>query len=133
MKKNKYGNIEDLVVHVNMVTSKGTIKKQCQVSSCRKSLNYVLFLGSSHFVRARSSPRHFGIRGQLWNNHGSHNQNLPSARKTHVWLDCFSKFRSGCRFFPRSSSTGKNCLNSAHFVLFSDVNQHHCVWSTTSR
>lgn len=32
MKKNKYGNIEDLVVHVNMVTAKGTIKKQCQVS-----------------------------------------------------------------------------------------------------
>ncbi|KAI6176913.1 Alkylglycerone-phosphate synthase [Aphelenchoides bicaudatus] len=31
MKKNKYGNIEDLLVHVNMVTSKGTIKKQCQV------------------------------------------------------------------------------------------------------
>lgn len=32
MKKNKYGNIEDLVVHVNMITSKGIIKKQCQVS-----------------------------------------------------------------------------------------------------
>ncbi|CAD5219211.1 unnamed protein product [Bursaphelenchus xylophilus] len=31
MKKNKYGNIEDLIVHVNLVTTKGLIRKQCQV------------------------------------------------------------------------------------------------------
>nr|CDJ91270.1 FAD linked oxidase and FAD-linked oxidase domain containing protein [Haemonchus contortus] len=31
MKKNKYGNIEDLVVHVNFATAKGMIHKQCQV------------------------------------------------------------------------------------------------------
>jgi alkyldihydroxyacetonephosphate synthase len=29
MKKNVYGNIEDLVVHVTMVTAKGTIEKSC--------------------------------------------------------------------------------------------------------
>ena len=32
MKKNKYGNIEDLLVHVNIVTSKGLIRRQCQVN-----------------------------------------------------------------------------------------------------
>lgn len=31
MKKNKYGNIEDLLVHVNIVTSKGLIRRNCQV------------------------------------------------------------------------------------------------------
>ncbi|CAJ0942711.1 unnamed protein product, partial [Mesorhabditis belari] len=31
MKKNRYGNIEDLVVHLNFVTSKGLIQRQCQV------------------------------------------------------------------------------------------------------
>uniref|UniRef100_F1KYD5 Alkylglycerone-phosphate synthase n=1 Tax=Ascaris suum TaxID=6253 RepID=F1KYD5_ASCSU len=31
MKKNKYGNIEDLLVQVNMVTSRGVIRKHCQV------------------------------------------------------------------------------------------------------
>uniref|UniRef100_A0A0N5AGU1 ATP-dependent (S)-NAD(P)H-hydrate dehydratase n=1 Tax=Syphacia muris TaxID=451379 RepID=A0A0N5AGU1_9BILA len=31
MKKNKYGNIEDLLVHVNMVTSKGIVRKHCLV------------------------------------------------------------------------------------------------------
>ncbi|CAI2349846.1 unnamed protein product [Caenorhabditis sp. 36 PRJEB53466] len=31
MKKNKYGNIEDLVVHINFVCPKGIIQKQCQV------------------------------------------------------------------------------------------------------
>jgi alkyldihydroxyacetonephosphate synthase len=29
MKKNVYGNIEDLVVHVTMITAKGTIEKSC--------------------------------------------------------------------------------------------------------
>ncbi|KAI6235440.1 Alkylglycerone-phosphate synthase [Aphelenchoides besseyi] len=47
MKKNKYGNIEDLLVHVNMITSKGTIKKQCQVPriSSGPDLHHVI-LGS---------------------------------------------------------------------------------------
>jgi alkyldihydroxyacetonephosphate synthase len=31
MKKNKYGNIEDLIVHVTMVTAKGVLQKGCQV------------------------------------------------------------------------------------------------------
>jgi len=31
MKKNKYGNIEDIVVHITCVTPKGTIEKGCQV------------------------------------------------------------------------------------------------------
>lgn len=31
MKKNQYGNIEDLLVHVTTVTPKGTIQKSCQV------------------------------------------------------------------------------------------------------
>lgn len=31
MKKNTYGNIEDLLVHVRMVTPKGIIEKYCQV------------------------------------------------------------------------------------------------------
>ncbi|XP_055348767.1 alkyldihydroxyacetonephosphate synthase, peroxisomal-like isoform X2 [Paramacrobiotus metropolitanus] len=31
MKKNVYGNIEDLVVHVKMVTARGVIQKNCQV------------------------------------------------------------------------------------------------------
>ena len=31
MKKNVYGNIEDLVVHIKMVTARGVIQKNCQV------------------------------------------------------------------------------------------------------
>ncbi|XP_054168040.1 alkyldihydroxyacetonephosphate synthase, peroxisomal-like [Oppia nitens] len=31
MKKNIYGNIEDMLVHVKMVTSKGTVQRNCQV------------------------------------------------------------------------------------------------------
>uniref|UniRef100_A0A0N5A1U2 Alkylglycerone-phosphate synthase n=1 Tax=Parastrongyloides trichosuri TaxID=131310 RepID=A0A0N5A1U2_PARTI len=31
MKKNRYGNIEDLLIHVNMVTSKGILSKSCSV------------------------------------------------------------------------------------------------------
>jgi alkyldihydroxyacetonephosphate synthase len=31
MKKNTYGNIEDLLVHVRMVTPKGVLEKRCQV------------------------------------------------------------------------------------------------------
>ena len=31
MKKNRYGNIEDIVVHITCVTQKGTIEKSCQV------------------------------------------------------------------------------------------------------
>ena len=31
MKKNRYGNIEDLLVHVRMVTAKGTLEKSVQV------------------------------------------------------------------------------------------------------
>lgn len=31
MKKNQYGNIEDLLVHVTVVTPRGTVQKNCQV------------------------------------------------------------------------------------------------------
>lgn len=31
MKKNTYGNIEDLLVHVKMVTPRGTVEKHCKV------------------------------------------------------------------------------------------------------
>lgn len=47
MKKNIYGNIEDLVVHVKMVTPKGVLQKHCQVPrmSCGPDFNH-LILGS---------------------------------------------------------------------------------------
>ncbi|XP_072385753.1 alkylglycerone-phosphate synthase [Diabrotica undecimpunctata] len=47
MKKNVYGNIEDLVVHVKMVTPKGVLQKNCQVPrlSCGPDFNHII-LGS---------------------------------------------------------------------------------------
>lgn len=47
MKKNIYGNIEDLVVHVKMVTPKGTLEKNCQAPrmSCGPDFNSII-LGS---------------------------------------------------------------------------------------
>lgn len=44
MKKNTYGNIEDLVVHAKMVTSKGVLKKNCQVPriSCGPDFNQII-------------------------------------------------------------------------------------------
>ncbi|KAL6725734.1 hypothetical protein Aduo_007767 [Ancylostoma duodenale] len=47
MKKNKYGNIEDLLIHVNFATAKGMIQKQCQVPriSSGPDLHHVI-LGS---------------------------------------------------------------------------------------
>lgn len=47
MKKNVYGNIEDLLVHVKMVTTKGVLEKSCQVPrmSCGPDFNHVI-LGS---------------------------------------------------------------------------------------
>lgn len=47
MKKNIYGNIEDLLVHVKMVTPKGVLQKNCQVPrmSCGPDFNH-LVLGS---------------------------------------------------------------------------------------
>ncbi|WKY03083.1 hypothetical protein Q1695_016407 [Nippostrongylus brasiliensis] len=44
MKKNKYGNIEDLVVHINFATPKGMIHKQCQVPriSCGPDLHHII-------------------------------------------------------------------------------------------
>lgn len=46
MKKNKYGNIEDLLVHVNIVTSKGLIRRQCQVNE-----NFYNLEDFKHFLR----------------------------------------------------------------------------------
>lgn len=47
MKKNTYGNIEDLLVHVKLVTSKGVLEKNCQVPrmSCGPDFNHMV-LGS---------------------------------------------------------------------------------------
>lgn len=47
MKKNVYGNIEDLLVHVKLVTPKGVLEKNCQVPrmSCGPDFNHVV-LGS---------------------------------------------------------------------------------------
>lgn len=47
MKKNVYGNIEDLLVHVRMVTPTGVLEKSCQVPrmSCGPDFNHVV-LGS---------------------------------------------------------------------------------------
>ncbi|XP_021913048.1 alkyldihydroxyacetonephosphate synthase [Zootermopsis nevadensis] len=47
MKKNMYGNIEDLLVHVRMVTPTGVLEKSCQVPrmSCGPDFNHVV-LGS---------------------------------------------------------------------------------------
>lgn len=47
MKKNVYGNIEDLVVHVKMITPKGILEKNCQVPrmSCGPDFNHII-LGS---------------------------------------------------------------------------------------
>lgn len=47
MKKNVYGNIEDLLVHVRMVTPKGVLERSCQVPrmSCGPDFNHIV-LGS---------------------------------------------------------------------------------------
>lgn len=47
MKKNVYGNIEDLLVQVRMVTPKGVLEKNCQVPrmSCGPDFNHIV-LGS---------------------------------------------------------------------------------------
>ncbi|XP_044253457.1 alkyldihydroxyacetonephosphate synthase [Tribolium madens] len=44
MKKNLYGNIEDLLVHVKMVTPNGVLEKNCQVPrlSCGPDFNHVI-------------------------------------------------------------------------------------------
>ncbi|KAJ9586095.1 hypothetical protein L9F63_020259, partial [Diploptera punctata] len=47
MKKNVYGNIEDLLVHVRMVTPRGVLERSCQVPrmSCGPDFNHIV-LGS---------------------------------------------------------------------------------------
>lgn len=47
MKKNVYGNIEDLLIHVRMVTPSGVLEKSCQVPrmSCGPDFNHIV-LGS---------------------------------------------------------------------------------------
>ncbi|KAL1496997.1 hypothetical protein ABEB36_008030 [Hypothenemus hampei] len=44
MKKNLYGNIEDLTVHIKMVTPKGVLEKGCQVPrlSCGPDFNHII-------------------------------------------------------------------------------------------
>lgn len=47
MKKNKYGNIEDLLLHVNLVTTKGIVNKNCQVIIT--ILLFLLLIGYSNY------------------------------------------------------------------------------------
>lgn len=51
MKKNTYGNIEDLVVHAKMVTTKGVLEKNCQVPrmSCGPDFNHVVMGSEGSF------------------------------------------------------------------------------------
>ncbi|XP_066259700.1 alkyldihydroxyacetonephosphate synthase [Euwallacea similis] len=44
MKKNTYGNIEDILVHVKMVTPKGVLEKNCHVPrlSCGPDFNHII-------------------------------------------------------------------------------------------
>lgn len=72
MKKNIYGNIEDLVVRIRMVTAKGTVEKNFLVSGSLFSLitnkfqfkNMILnFTGSQKFYRSRYPALHARIRG----------------------------------------------------------------------
>lgn len=44
MKKNAYGNIEDILVHVKMVTTKGVLEKNCLVPrmSCGPDFNHMI-------------------------------------------------------------------------------------------
>lgn len=41
MKKNKYGNIEDILIHVNLITTKGILRKQCQVNLLLNNKLYI--------------------------------------------------------------------------------------------
>lgn len=51
MKKNVYGNIEDLLVHVRLVTPKGVLEKNCQVPrlSCGPDFNHVVMGSEGSF------------------------------------------------------------------------------------
>ncbi|KRT84991.1 hypothetical protein AMK59_1739, partial [Oryctes borbonicus] len=51
MKKNIYGNIEDLLVNVRMVTPKGVLEKNCQVPrlSCGPDFNHVIMGSEGSF------------------------------------------------------------------------------------
>lgn len=52
MKKNTYGNIEDLLVHVKMVTPRGVVEKHCKVPRISGKLEFVrLFLGIECFLK----------------------------------------------------------------------------------
>ena len=52
MKKNVYGNIEDLVVQVKMVTPVGVLQKNCDAPriSCGPDFNHII-LGSEGIVK----------------------------------------------------------------------------------
>lgn len=51
MKKNVYGNIEDLLVHVKIVTPKGVLEKGCQVPrmSCGPDFNHIIIGSEGSF------------------------------------------------------------------------------------
>ena len=44
MKKNIYGNIEDIVVRIRMVTPRGTVEKSCQVPRMSSGPDIHLFI-----------------------------------------------------------------------------------------
>lgn len=63
MKKNKYGNIEDLIVRVRTVTPAGTIDRNFLVSYCNKVMfNMLCIAGTKKFTRSWSSTLYIRIR-----------------------------------------------------------------------
>jgi alkyldihydroxyacetonephosphate synthase len=53
MKKNKYGNIDDLLIHVRLVTHCGVLEKQTRTPriSCGPDMNHIVLgsEGETHF------------------------------------------------------------------------------------
>jgi alkyldihydroxyacetonephosphate synthase len=100
MKKNLYGNIEDLVVRVKMVTSKGVLEKHIPASrvSCGPDFNH-LILGSEGTLGVITEVKF--IIHRIYKKQdiiffyyvfpGSCKDQTTAANYA-IWLDCFSKF-----------------------------------------
>lgn len=79
MKKNRYGNIEDLLIHVNLVTAKGIIRKNCQVYP-RIFLQIISsWSGATNIKRTRSTPYNTRLRGNLRRNNRSDNKDFSDT------------------------------------------------------
>jgi alkyldihydroxyacetonephosphate synthase len=120
MKKNKYGNIEDLLVHVNIVTVKGIFKKNCQVPriSCGPDLHH-LVLGSegTYGVISEASIKIFP---------------LPECRKFGSIV--FPNFQQGIRFFrevarQRCQPASLRLMDNEQFVMGQAMKlKSHSLW-----